>query len=357
MTYNSLIEKTIVPAGISDSEKLRQYGKVADYVNSVLPPKLFRFRPVTERSLSALYNDELWFANGSTMNDDFEARLYYDKKELTNWLKFQVSEESVSSVLERFAGMDKLPAEITQIIPNSKVLFESVKSMPGEQIKEFSRKFSRFISDNLDDELINVTSRVQEKTKFACLTEKINSDMMWGQYADSASGFAIEYNFGQHNTVVYHDERDTSSTIWCNLFPIIYGAKRINATQYAKYLFQVSMLQKVASWHGVIYPYYLLNQIVPCPDEFMATKVAIKKSNDWEPEKEWRMFYTTNNLVWGQEKHSFVKQKASAIYLGRKICGINQKILIDIAKEKNIPVFKMGFDESSSMYRLKAYKL
>lgn len=84
MTYNQLIENTIVPAGMAPDEKSKQYEKVVNYVNSVLPSKLYRFRSVTERSLSALYNDELWFANGNTMNDDFEARLYYDKKELMN---------------------------------------------------------------------------------------------------------------------------------------------------------------------------------------------------------------------------------------------------------------------------------
>lgn len=62
---------------MTPNEKAKQYEKVVNYVNSVLLSKLYRFRTVTERSLSALYKDELWFANGSTMNDDFEARLYY----------------------------------------------------------------------------------------------------------------------------------------------------------------------------------------------------------------------------------------------------------------------------------------
>ena len=357
MTYNQLIENTIVPAGMAPDEKSKQYEKVVNYVNSVLPSKLYRFRSVTERSLSALYNDELWFANGSTMNDDFEARLYYDKKELMNWLNSQISDEGGLKVLERLAGMDKMPDEIGQMIPNPIAFFNAVKNMTRDQINKLSSQFVKFIADNLDVEVINATNRVQEMTKFACFTEKINSDMMWGQYAASATGFALEYNFGEQNTVVYHDERDTNFTICCNLFPIIYGNKRMDTTQYAKYLFQVSMLQKVANWKGIIYPQYLLNLVVPCPDEFMATKVAIKKSNDWKQEKEWRMFYTTNNPVWGQERHSRVKQKASAIYLGRKISAINQKIIMDIAKEKNIPVFKMDFKESSETYRLRSYRI
>ena len=357
MTYNQLIENTIVPAIMSEDEKIKQYEPIVNYVNSVLPSKLYRFRTITERSLSALCKDELWFANGCTMNDDFEARLYYDKKELMKWLNSQISDEGGLKALEKLVKMDKIPFEIEQIIPGAIASFETVKNMTRNQNNEFSRHFVRFIAENLDEEIHKATNCVQEMTKFACFTEKINSDMMWGQYAASATGFALEYNFGEHNTVVYQDERDTNSTIWCNLFPIIYGNKRMDTTQYAKYLFQISMLQKVASWKGILYPHNLLNLIVPCPDEFMATKVAIKKSNDWKQEKEWRMFYTTKNPVLGQERHSCVKQKASAIYLGRKISAINQKIIMDIAKEKDIPVFKMDVQESSKTYRLRSYRV
>ena len=69
------------------------------------------------------------------------------------------------------------------------------------------------------------------------------------------------------------------------------------------------------------------------------------------------MFYTTNNSLWGQEEYSHVKQRANAIYIGRKMSKVNQKIIIDIAKEKNIPVFKMDCRRSSLTYKLLSYKM
>ena len=96
-----------------------------------------------------------------------------------------------------------------------------------------------------------------------------------------------------------------------------------------------------------------INAVVPCPDEFMATKLAIKKSTDWKAEKEWRMFYTTSNMMLAREKFSYIIQKPSGVYLGRKISKINQKIIVDIAKEKGIPVYKMDFNEKSRNYKLK----
>ncbi len=80
INYRKLIENTVIPSTLSLDEKNKRYSAVTGHINPILPSKLYRFRSCTERSLSAFYNDEVWFSNGSTMNDDFDARLYYDKK-------------------------------------------------------------------------------------------------------------------------------------------------------------------------------------------------------------------------------------------------------------------------------------
>ena len=85
----------------------------------------------------------------------------------------------------------------------------------------------------------------------------------------------------------------------------------------------------------------------------MATKLAIKKFTDWKAEKEWRLFYTTSNMMLAREKFSYIIQKPSGVYLGRKISKINQKIIVDIAKEKGIPVYKKHFKENSIIHKIK----
>lgn len=93
-------------------------------------------------------------------------------------------------------------------------------------------------------------------------------------------------------------------------------------------------------------------RILPCPDEFMPRKVALIKSKEWAYEKEWRLFYQLSK-GYDPEQHSCIKYKPSAIYLGRNISDINQKILVDIAKEKDLPVYRMYIDERSRKYRLR----
>ncbi len=357
MTYGQLIEKTIVPANLLLDERVKKYEELIKYVNANIPSKLYRFRTVTERNISAFYNDELWFTNGRVMNDDFDARLYYDRKKLDSWLKSLISEDGNIKVLESSFMMNGLPKEILQMIPNAESIFETIKKLSQDQIKELSKQFIIFLVDNLETELMRVTDDVQQSTKYACFTEKIYSDMMWGQYSDNATGFALEYIFDKQSVRTIPDEKNNRYVIWTNIFPVLYGNKRIDTTIYAKYLFQEKILSKMAHARGVSIPYEYFKIFLPCPDEFMATKVAIKKSNDWKQEKEWRMFYTTNNPFHSGELYSNIKLKPSAVYLGRKISIINQKIICDIAKEKNIPVYKMEFNNSSCTYKLQSYKL
>lgn len=351
MNFRKIIENTIVPMNLPEKEKQNCYDKVIECVKDILPNKLYRFRVCSERSLSAFYNDELWFSNGSVMNDDFDARLYYDKKRIENWLNSLLSENGLK-IIEKLVTMEQPPLEIQNLIPNAKYLFENLKKIPKEQIIASSNTLIQYLLSNFDVELKKATEEVQQMTKFACFTQKIYSDMMWGQYSNNATGFALEYEFWDQN-VVTHFANGTQDHVWINLFPVIYDNKRLDTTAYAVYLFQIKVLLGIVQSVGFPYNSTWINTVVPCPDEFMATKLAIKKSTDWKAEKEWRMFYITDNMTWAREKYSYVIQKPSGVYLGRKISKINQKIIVDMAREKKIPVYKMDFNENSRNYRLK----
>lgn len=88
----------------------------------------------------------------------------------------------------------------------------------------------------------------------------------------------------------------------------------------------------------------------------MFKKVALVKSNEWKKEKEWRMFFNTSIQELNNERFSYVYKKPSALYLGRKISELYQKVLVEIAKEKSIPVYKMDFNEKNRTYNLRKIK-
>lgn len=350
--YERIINSTVVPSSLTDEQKFHHYDAVARYVNYLLPKKLYRFRVCSERHLSAFSNDELWFSNGSVMNDDFDARLYYDNHKIRNWLELEKTESGVSKYIENFIQLDEIPDDIKNTIPNSEITFNILKGLKYSEIKDISDQLVSGVSDIINEIMRDNTIKVQKSTKFACFSEMINSDMMWGNYSNNATGFALEYKFDKQII----DFNNINGYVHGWLYPVLYGNKRIDATDFAIYLFYNSLLSIIASQRGINLG-DLLPKYIQCPDEFMSTKLALKKSNDWKFEKEWRLFFNSNNLKLNSEPFVSVTFKPRAVYLGRKISAFNKKIILDIAREKEIPAYQMDIDENSDRYTLRKRRI
>ena len=84
----------------------------------------------------------------------------------------------------------------------------------------------------------------------------------------------------------------------------------------------------------------------------MSTKALLHKASAWKYEAEWRIIFSCNSQQNNQQDHPFVNKIPSAVYLGRKIIPINEKIIVQIAIDKKILVYKMKIRESSKTYRL-----
>jgi antitoxin component of RelBE/YafQ-DinJ toxin-antitoxin module len=84
----------------------------------------------------------------------------------------------------------------------------------------------------------------------------------------------------------------------------------------------------------------------------MVTKIALQKSSEWSYEKEWRIIYTNNDVATQSKANVPFSASPTALYLGRRISHLYERLLKDIANEKGIPVYKMFLDDNSPTYRL-----
>lgn len=353
--YRQILEKTIVPAGLSSEETASRYKEVNDYIESFLPRKLYRFRRCNERNIDAFYYDKLWFSSGIMMNDDYDARLYYDRGQLQTWLDSLRTSDGVLRVLGDIFSHNGLPSEMEQMIPGITTFIDSLKLLPKENIIKISELLVHMLAENMDNELKRNTEWVQRMSKFACFSERIDSAMMWGQYSDCSTGFAVEYDI-RDSITTYDIPEEPTLKIWTKLMPVSYSKRRMDGTDYSKYLFQIRVLRTIAQIRGMVIPELIEYIMVPCPDEFMTTKLAIAKSDEWKNEKEWRMFYISESRTEGICNYSYVIQKPSAVYLGRKISDINRKIIVDIARDKEIPIYHMELNDSDNRYKLRIIK-
>ena len=130
--------------------------------------------------------------------------------------------------------------------------------------------------------------------------------------------FSIGYNFRGFPCVDSVGEGNSESPTRCELFPIIYQSKRYDATPYAEWLLICSLVNdyfKTFSSQGNILD---AAKILPCPDMLAPTKIMIHKSTEWKSEHEWRLMGTFATPALLSEEHTFVKKKASAIYLAER---------------------------------------
>ena len=57
---------------------------IIDYTYSIMPSRLFRYRPCNEMQFDAFYNDRIYAVNAQMFNDPYDCLIRYDKDYLYN---------------------------------------------------------------------------------------------------------------------------------------------------------------------------------------------------------------------------------------------------------------------------------
>ena len=358
--FETVLESIKVPSNMGMEQQTQLMKPISTIVEDMLPSRLYRFRQCSERNFDAFYKDQIWVSRGSDVNDDYDTCLYYDSKKIKDWLKPLRDDQFDLRILDYLKSAVNTPELVKSFFPASEIevekRFKTIQQLPDEEIEEFVHGFKQYIQNNLPEKLEMVTSLIQQGVKFACFSENINSAMMWGHYAEDGTGFALGYDFRNgklNNCPECHKlGKECFYPMLCHIYPIIYKNKRYDATEYAVYMFQYWLLSEVLNKCGFISNSQWINAVIPCPDNSMLSKIAIHKSSEWKPEKEWRLFCSINRPNFFYEAHSYVNKSPVAIYLGRKISNINEKVLKDIAREKGIECYKMELNKSK-VYKLK----
>ena len=157
----------------------------------------------------------------------------------------------------------------------------------------------------------------QNSVRVCCFSEAENNNTptnmpMWYHYADCYTGICIRYDMSTFN-------QDDLQRV--RMFPVNYISNMLDSTEI-----------------------FTDNNNIG-----FDTKIAMHKHSDWGYEKEWR-FIIGNGIV-SDENANFKFPSITAIYMGYKICVRNENILSNIAREKNIPLFKMTIKNGGVEFR------
>lgn len=195
--YRELIYNIVVPATLSYEEQAIRYQPLIDFLQTETPERLYRFRQCNEKSISAFDQDQLWFAPGYKMNDDFEAMLYFDKDAIKSELKVFLDDKQLRATLQQVGQGAEIPSHVQNLLPSEilEAIRNNIIQMDESAIDASIKQFYNFIVNQVDANDATIQQIVQKTIKFACFTETIDSAAMWGYYADSGCGFALSYDF------------------------------------------------------------------------------------------------------------------------------------------------------------------
>lgn len=343
------LNNTVIPSSMPEDEQRKLYNELYVSADRIRPERLYRFRTCSERSFDSLEKDQFWVSRADCMNDGFDTRLFFDLKQV---------EEAINQMKSYSVDRETLIKDGTKLFgcfPQFVSFKEMIESLTDEQFEKTLKRLIDYYSDDALQAALLIPAITQQSIKFGCLSESIKSAAMWGLYAGDESGFALEYSFDKKP---YAEPTPNGFTRVCSLFPVVYDANRFQvSTDYIIYLLQYRLISKALNSVGLQYsnPDFC-NQILnsgKCPDLFIATKASLNKSKEWEQEAEWRLFVSSvDDVEFQNAKHGYCIKKPTAIYLGRRINRYNEIVLLKIAQDKSMPVFKMALDDSSPSYEL-----
>lgn len=342
--FSKLLYSTKIPSKLDNEAVKSAPSPLLNFMNQSFPITLYKYRNCEERHFDAFYNDQIWVATGELMNDGYDARIYFDKMEVETRLADTFSDDSIKAMIKNIQDQVALPPQI-ESISGMQQLYAYISQNSEDKLMKIFDDFKDFLKLNFSNFIMEISSLAQKTVKFSSLCEDVSSASMWGLYSNNETGFAIEYCFESFS---YNTYLANNSLATCNIFPMIYNDMKYKVpTEYIVYLLQNKLLRSMNI------PNSFLPILLSCQDVTVPTKIALHKSMDWASEKEWRIFCTSNDVEFQSKPSGSFLKKPKAIYLGRRISTINEKILKNIASEKKIPIYKMELNDSSPTYELR----
>ena len=326
--FKELLESIKIPSGTSADEMKVRMLPLHSALLQMAPYRLFKYRTCCDDNISAFEKDQLWLATSDKFNDPFDTLIQFDKEELSRALDALSSPDVFAAFKRYFAAGGQIPPQVSRVVDCEEIA--RLRGIAKEEVSSDAAKglgAQEKISLQLMVALcVNFLPQiVQRFSTVVCLSERIDSILMWSHYADNHKGFALGYDLRP-----FLSPNDQG----IGLFPVVYDEKRYDANEFIIWLF-CSLLQIPA-----------VN-----PDLMSSIKLLLYKSLDWEYEREWRLIRPNNTDLFKGKAEPIIF-KPNSIYYGCRISDSDRERLHEIAVDKGIEEYVMSVDNAKDSYRV-----
>lgn len=335
--FYELFYNTIINEYMEKDLWLENLSAIKTLVKEITPTKVFRYRKISDFALSDFDKDILSLSPAEFFNDPYDSLIRIKKENFNNIIANSINPENLNNNINNFLNVINNLEIDPQLKENLIIFLQKLQTTPIEEIQEVVNNNKDFI-DNLYQASKEIAFRyLKTVPKIACFSEDIESILMWSHYADSHKGFALEYNLKNYIGECDICGKNCDKSHYEMFYPVRYSNERFDVTQLLTYIANYEIFHSQTN-----------KPIIPIDDQFIVQKALLNKSTDWSYEKEWRLM----SLGRTQELRKYLSLKPTAIYLGVEISDINKKILMTLAKEKNIKTYQMFIDTESPEFKM-----
>ena len=289
-------------------EKAARYTKeLWAVLDEVMPARIYQYRSGDEEHIEALKQEKVYMCDPVRFNDPTDGLCYVDFDDVV-----------VETVLDQ-----GLPFALNEVLSGGQ---KEIQNGASDQ-KLLDADLLKAIA--MGNNALALTSRLRQQVRVSCFSETIDSDLMWSHYAGDQKGFAIRYST---NDLSFSDCAGCCNP-FCHsqgfpLYPVLYRNRKSDITEYALFRAKCEAM-------GLDAETELPMPLLP----------LIQKRKVWSYEREWRIVCPRNDL-------EYFDMKPDAVYLGPLIQQNLAMVLYDIAREKDIPIFKMEINFASPSFEL-----
>ena len=326
--FDKILQGIVIPEGTSNEIINEKVQPIREAISEMLPSSLFRFRPCGDLQIAAFERDEIYALTADKFNDPYDTLPWFNLDGIVQVIDAYLRPEPLEELKAFLKDGNDFSAEFKKMFPES--YWEEMRTgiMAIPDMREIKDKLTARKQEAFG-ELTTMGPVIAEFAKrfssYACFCEDIRSILMWGHYADSQKGFALEYDF--RPTL----QKPLPYVVLC---PVVYSENRYDATEYMTWAF-------------------LRMQGLPAisPDISAHMKVALHKSKDWEYEQEWRLIDPRLQDP-SNPKPTVTQYRPKSIYYGTGVNKAHLTKLHEIAVLKGIREYEMYIDYGSSKYEL-----
>jgi hypothetical protein len=329
----------------SKEEKERIYGMLRPPCDR-LP--LYRYYKLDAEGyvLSALRHGKVTVSNPKIFNDPFDSLLYVDREKVRAAQQLYPPERIINEVNPIRAG-NPPSLELNGVIQE---FFIRLASLPEEDVKKALSCSPLQIEKNTSLLIDNVIAYLRGLLRIACFSERCDSPLMWAHYADCGRGICVEYDVPTTGEIA-HPIKGLSSDRDCflSMFPVVYSTDRYDATHIAEDLILLLLAVEIGAVNSCDFSKY---------DLLKDLKLSLYKSNDWEYEREWRLF-TWPYLPTDPERLFIDKPLMTSVILGHSMVEVQKESVLEALRTYKmgsgnmVKIKRMVVDSSSSNYTLR----